>query len=301
MEENWRQSGYFSPSPPTLLAPARERMIFILSCPQVRERIIIILSRTGAREYFLVLLKPVRERMNIILSRAGARDPVLVLFAPAREQMIFILSRTAARDSFLFLLAPARERMILTISRASHTGARKNLSDTGAREYLETLGFVVLESMASGVPVSGAATGGNLDLIDDQVTGFLAPPDNTKLFVDRLSLLSENVSYCKKMGKMARKEAERWGWEAATSYLRNVQYEKALINFHSRVFGGFGRPGTAGMWQLLEWRIRGIIRRVNSCLRGERSVWRSVGRRLSFWRKRNNQKATTSSKPAALT
>jgi sulfoquinovosyltransferase len=64
------------------------------------------------------------------------------------------------------------------------------------------------------------------------------------------------------MGKAARKEAERWGWEAATSVLRNIQYEKALINFHSRAFGGFGRPGTRGLWRLFGMRIRKILRRL---------------------------------------
>jgi hypothetical protein len=48
------------------------------------------------------------------------------------------------------------------------------------------------------------------------------------------------------MGKEARIEAERWGWEAATLVLWNIQYE-ALINFHSRAFGGFGRQGTRSL------------------------------------------------------
>jgi sulfoquinovosyltransferase len=154
----------------------------------------------------------------------------------------------------------------------------------------ETLGFVVLESMASGVPVVGAAAGGILDLIDDEKTGFLAPPGDTDVFVKRLKELS-NRKFRETMGKSARAEAERWGWEAATSYLRNVQYEKALINFHSRAFGGFGRPGTAGMWRLLRWRIRSVIRRVDRKLRGPASIWSllkkkifKVPRFLTLWR-----------------
>lgn len=139
----------------------------------------------------------------------------------------------------------------------------------------ETLGFVVLESMASGVPVVGAAAGGILDLIDDGKTSFLAPPGDTDAFVKRLTEL-QDAKFRQRMGKAARAEAERWGWEAATSYLRNVQYEKALINFHSRAFGGFGRPGTAGMWRLLEWRVRSVIRRVDQKLRGKNAIWRSV-------------------------
>lgn len=124
----------------------------------------------------------------------------------------------------------------------------------------ETLGFVVLESMASGVPVVGAAAGGIPDLIDNEQTGYLCEPGNIEDFVKRLRALQDS-EHNAAMGKAARSEAEKWGWEAATSYLRNVQYEKALINFHSRAFGGFGRPRTAGMWRLLGWRIRHIFRR----------------------------------------
>ena len=125
----------------------------------------------------------------------------------------------------------------------------------------ETLGFVVLESMASGVPVVGCKAGGIPAIIDDEKTSFLVEPGDTDGYVQRLTQL-QNPEFRTKLGKAARAEAERWGWEAATSVLRNVQYEKALINFHSRAFGGFGRPGTRSVWRLLAQRIRGLISRI---------------------------------------
>jgi len=143
----------------------------------------------------------------------------------------------------------------------------------------ETLGFVVLESMASGVPVVGAAAGGILDLIDDEKTGFLVTPGDTDTYVKRLNQLTD-TKFRERMGKTARAEAERWGWESATSYLRNVQYERALINFHSRAFGGFGRPGTAGVWRLLRWRFLSVVRRMDRKLRGPQSIWRSVLKKI---------------------
>merc|ERR1719183_270519 len=48
----------------------------------------------------------------------------------------------------------------------------------------ETLGFVVLESMASGVPVVGCAAGGIPDLIRDEDTGFLVQPGDIDGYVN---------------------------------------------------------------------------------------------------------------------
>jgi len=144
----------------------------------------------------------------------------------------------------------------------------------------ETLGFVVLESMASGVPVVGAKAGGIPDIIEHGKTGFLVEPGDTDGYVRALEKL-RNLRFREKMGKASRAEAERWGWEAATSYLRNVQYEKALINFHSRAFGGFGRPGTAGMFRLLAWRVRSFVRRYVFGGNTITSAW------TRFWRKIN--------------
>lgn len=126
----------------------------------------------------------------------------------------------------------------------------------------ETLGFVVLESMASGIPVIGAAAGGILDLIHDGIDGYLIEPGNSAQYIQKVIQLYNDPTLRQKMGIAARKEAECWGWEAATSYLRNIQYEKALCNFHSqRTFGGYGRPGTAGILRLFQYRIQSFIRR----------------------------------------
>lgn len=123
----------------------------------------------------------------------------------------------------------------------------------------ETLGFVVLESMASGVPVVGAAAGGIPNLIHNEKDGYLVPPGDIDGFVDKLTILKNDLERRVSMAKAAREEAERWSWEAATSVLRNEQYEKAIVNFHSRAFNGFGRPGTHYMWRLLKWRIKRVL------------------------------------------
>lgn len=129
----------------------------------------------------------------------------------------------------------------------------------------ETLGFVVLESMASGVPVVGAKAGGIPSLIQYGKDSFLVTTGDIDGYVSCLRQL-QDAKFRRDMGKKARAEAERWGWEAATSVLRNVQYEKALVNFHSRAFGGLGKPRTRGLFRLLAFRVKSIFRRLGRSL-----------------------------------
>ncbi len=98
----------------------------------------------------------------------------------------------------------------------------------------ETLGFVVLESMASGVPVVASNAGGIPDLIEDGVTGFLCEPGCVEEWVGRVKLLLDDEDIRNKMSAHARSETEKHSWEAATAYLRNVQYTKAINNFRFR-------------------------------------------------------------------
>lgn len=124
----------------------------------------------------------------------------------------------------------------------------------------ETLGFVVLESMASGVPVVGCKAGGIPDLIRHEDTGFLVEAGDIDGYLACVERLSDG-KYRAEMGKRARAEAELWGWEAATSVLRNVQYEKAMINFHSRAFGWFSEKKVS-IWRLMRTTIARTLGRI---------------------------------------
>lgn len=98
----------------------------------------------------------------------------------------------------------------------------------------ETLGFVGLESMASGVPVIGANAGGIPDLINDGVDGFLVPADGdekTEQMVTRLRQLIDDPALRQQMGQAARIEAERHSWNAATRAL--VEFYQLAIDRHN--------------------------------------------------------------------
>lgn len=99
----------------------------------------------------------------------------------------------------------------------------------------ETLGFVVLEALASGVPVVGAAAGGLVDIIEHNNTGYLAEAcEDMNEFSQYVTNLVQDKQLRSRMGLASLDYAQQWSWEAATSKLRNIQYRKALALHRSK-------------------------------------------------------------------
>jgi sulfoquinovosyltransferase len=100
----------------------------------------------------------------------------------------------------------------------------------------ETLGFVVLESMASQVPCVAARAGGLIDLIDHGRTGYLVPTKgDVATFVERIQELKQNPELYRQMAVAAREETELWSWQASMEKLRNEAYRKAIDNLPHRM------------------------------------------------------------------
>lgn len=77
----------------------------------------------------------------------------------------------------------------------------------------ETFGLVVLESMASGVPVVARDEGGPSDTVRDGNTGFLTPPEDLGAFVDKVMLLAGDAALSEQFRGNARSQAEEATWE----------------------------------------------------------------------------------------
>lgn len=101
----------------------------------------------------------------------------------------------------------------------------------------ETLGFVAMESMASGVPVVGADAGGIPFVIDDGATGFLVPPHDAGAMTVRLRQLLTDPDLRARLSAAGRAESERHSWRSATEAL--VGYYHQAIELH-RAGGGGG-------------------------------------------------------------
>ncbi|CAB9515910.1 Sulfoquinovosyl transferase SQD2 [Seminavis robusta] len=124
----------------------------------------------------------------------------------------------------------------------------------------ETLGFVVLESMASEVPVVGCNAGGIPHTIRpvENTGSFLVETGDIDGYVEKLKLLQSNVELRQRMGRRSREEMLRWSWEDSMSQLREETYRVAKENKHNRWENRLWRVATL---QPLRKRIFGRRRR----------------------------------------
>jgi glycosyltransferase involved in cell wall biosynthesis len=79
----------------------------------------------------------------------------------------------------------------------------------------EGMPVVLIQALASGVPVIATPNTGAEDLVTDGVEGFIVPPRSAEAIAERLALLYEDRRMRREMGDAARARAEQLGgWSA---------------------------------------------------------------------------------------
>ncbi|MCX7854135.1 MAG: glycosyltransferase, partial [Caldilineales bacterium] len=81
---------------------------------------------------------------------------------------------------------------------------------TGANE---TFGNVVLEAMASGLPVVVPSTGGQLDHVRHGVNGLIYDAEDTDALIARVACLVNDPPLARRLGAAGRAYAETQRWE----------------------------------------------------------------------------------------
>ncbi|KAL7136293.1 hypothetical protein ABFS83_10G019900 [Erythranthe nasuta] len=117
----------------------------------------------------------------------------------------------------------------------------------------ETLGFVVLEAMSSGLAVVAARAGGIPDIIPEDhegKTGFLYNPGDLDDCLSKLKPLLHDQELRGVIGREARAEMEKYDWRAATRKIRNEQYNAAIW---------FWRKKRAQFFRPFQWWFRRVV------------------------------------------
>ncbi|MTI81042.1 MAG: glycosyltransferase family 1 protein [Firmicutes bacterium] len=84
----------------------------------------------------------------------------------------------------------------------------------------ETLGLVILEAMASGLPVIAAKSGPTCEQIDDGINGLLYHPEEESGFLDTVNQIKDN-ELTKRLSENAYKTGQRYGWSGPSEQLFN--------------------------------------------------------------------------------
>lgn len=122
---------------------------------------------------------------------------------------------TAVEASIHQLFAPFREHVHFA---GFKTGAALAEAYASGDVFLhcsitETFGLVILESMASGVPVVARDEGGPSDIVHHGETGFLTGVEDLEGFVANAVNLASNRGLRERMGERAREAACEATWE----------------------------------------------------------------------------------------
>eukprot|EP00210_Caulerpa_lentillifera_P001547 g1485.t1 len=188
------------------------------------------------------------DSMRLRLTDGNPTDPVMVYVGRlGTEKNLKFLKGILTRSPKLRLAfvgdGPAREELIQYFAGTKTTFLGMLHGDELSSAYAsadvfvmpsetETLGFVVMEAMASQIPVVAVEAGGIPDIISTgNQGGFLYKPGDVDQATNLVNDLIQNEKFRREMGIAAKKQVERWDWRAATRYLLEVQYPLAIARF----------------------------------------------------------------------
>jgi glycosyltransferase involved in cell wall biosynthesis len=99
----------------------------------------------------------------------------------------------------------------------------------------EGLPNAVLEYLAAGLPVVASALGGNLEVIEDGVTGFLVPPEDAGALAGALLRLLEDEELARLLGKAGREHvSSRFSFDRLVEETENLYLRQLQASGHGR-------------------------------------------------------------------
>lgn len=158
-----------------------------------------------------------QKRPDVLVEAFGrVRTPahlVLVGDGPTRPQVEAAVERSPARDRIRTRgFVPHREVPALLAS----------LDVLVLPSAYEEMGSVLVEAMASGLPVVASAVGGIPDVVRDGETGLLVPPLDVDALAEALDEVLADPAMLPKLGEEAHRAAAAYAWPALSRRVRDV-------------------------------------------------------------------------------
>jgi phosphatidylinositol alpha 1,6-mannosyltransferase len=202
--------------------------------PALRERLAL-----GDRFTFLYVGRIAAEKNAEVIVDAYAQaitmlppDSTRLVIAGAGPKEAAV--RAAAPAGTIFLGYLDRNRELPALYASSNAFLFASLT--------ETLGLVVLEAMASGIPVIAAPAGGVADHLRDGVNGIAYPPRDADAMAKAMVALATDPALTQRLSQGARRTAEGLSWEHEldrldSSYREVIALEERAIERVVRVGG----------------------------------------------------------------
>lgn len=84
--------------------------------------------------------------------------------------------------------------------------------------------MVILEAMASGLPIVATKVGGLPEIIEDGENGFLVQPKNPQQIAERVLLFLNNSELAEQISKNNQQKAKEYSWENIAQRLEDIYY-----------------------------------------------------------------------------
>jgi phosphatidylinositol alpha-mannosyltransferase len=107
----------------------------------------------------------------------------------------------------------------------------------------ESFGIVLLEAMASGIPVVGTSIPGYLNLLEHRRNALVVPPRNPEALAAAVLELQGDDLLREKLRRNGLEFARRYSWDIVTAQLESV-YRKTLSSTAARLSSDEIQPGT---------------------------------------------------------
>lgn len=188
----------------------------------------------------------------------GRPDRPVVLYvgrlSPEKNLDVLRLVHEAAPDAHLALVGdgPARPQLEKSLAGLPTTFTGFLRGEELARAFAsadlffmpsttETLGFVVLEAMAAGIPVVAAAAGGIADLVHHWENGVLYDPETPLEGAAIAAELLAHDGHRRLLAERGRKAAEQCDWQSETRGLVRSYQRAICVHAHTGLSGRIHR------------------------------------------------------------
>jgi len=182
-----------------------------------RSPTILYVGRLSHRKGLHVLVPAMK---HVVKKVPNAR--LLIVGEGYTKGFVRVLVKALGLEKNVKLLGLAHPQQLLLLYKMSNVFVLPSI-------YGESFGIVLLEAMASRVPVVATDVGGISEVITDNYTGLLLKPGNSKELANAILKVLNNPNLSKKLVKNARKEVMKYRSHIIAKKIESV-YEELTLN-----------------------------------------------------------------------